>query len=113
MDPECGSGTQQAEKRAALKIRYIETRAMIQTLEGLRKPEQSHTARLQRDSFSLRVMQDTSDVKYLQAPGLGGHTHTQKKYMHIKSVSSCKKALHPWESVLLKSYFKINKDMFV
>ena len=76
MDPECGSGTQQAEKRAELKIRYIETRAMIQTLEGLRKPEQSHTARLQRDSISLRVMQEASDVRYLQAPGLGGDTHT-------------------------------------
>ena len=70
---------------------------MIQTLEGLRKPEQSHTARLQRDSISLRVMQEASDVRYLQAPGLGGdthtHTHTHTKYTHIKSVSSCKKAL--------------------
>ena len=88
MDPECGSGTQQAEKRAELKIRYIETRAMIQTLEGLTKPEQSHTARLQRDSISLRVMQEASDVRYLQAPGLGGdththtHTHTHKIHAH-------------------------------
>lgn len=69
---------------------------MKQTLEGLRK-------RLQRDSISLRGMQETSDVRYLQAPGLQGDTHTQ--YTHIRGGSSCKKALYPWESILLKSYF--------
>lgn len=76
MGPECGSGAQQAEKRAEWKTWYIETRAMNQTPEGLSKLEQSHTVRLQRDSISLRVMKEASDARFLQAPGLGGDTDT-------------------------------------
>ena len=43
---------------------------MNRTLEGLRKG-------LQRASISLRGMQETSDVRYLQAPGYREtHTHS-------------------------------------
>lgn len=59
---------------------------MNQALEGLRK-------RLQRASISLRGMQETSDVRHLQAPGLQGDTHTQ--HTHGRAGSSVRKPYIP------------------
>lgn len=56
---------------------------MNQTLEGVRK-------RLQRDSISLRGMQETSGAR---PPGSQGDTHTQ--YTHMRAGGSCKKAYIP------------------